>query len=288
MEASTGGTLVRALVAGRAVRLLLVDAKGIAEHTRVLHGLGPGATRLAAEAVVAASLGLATVKGEEQLTWQLQGEKPRCSVYVDATAQGNLRVKVSPPDVGYGAGAGISGMLLVIKHSPGGEVYRGASGLAGEGLESAIAKHLATSDQIDVILRIGCTLGPDGAVRWAGGLMLERLPSDPSLPSLSPEEFAERYSWVGGADLQELMLGAAFGSLGGEGIELLERSTLRWKCRCGQAKIEETLAALDAQTLTAMIEEDHGAEVTCNFCGAVYDVTEERLRELAAVRARLG
>jgi molecular chaperone Hsp33 len=60
---------------------------------------------------------------------------------------------------------------------------------------------------------------------------------------------------------------------------------VHWKCRCSRAKIEGTLASLDSATLDAMIEEDHGALVTCNFCSTEYAVTEERLREIRAVRS---
>ena len=73
------GVLVRALVAERAVRLLLVEARGPAEHTRRIHGLGPDAARIAAEMVVAAALSSAHIKGDEQLTLQIQGASPRCA-----------------------------------------------------------------------------------------------------------------------------------------------------------------------------------------------------------------
>lgn len=283
-SAPSSGTLVRALVAGGAVRLLLVDMRGPAEYTRLLHGLGPGAARLAADASVAAVLGSATIKGDEQLTWQFQGSHPRCSVYVDITAQGHLRARTSPPDMPLAAGGRYTGMLLAIKHAPSGEVYRGATGIEGETLEHALTRHLATSDQIDVVLRLGSTTAPDGTVRSAGGLLIERLPEEPSLPSLSLHDFVLRYAWIRGADLQDLLLSAAFGTLGGEPIELLERSEIQWRCRCSQDKIESTLHVIDTTTLDAMIAEDHGATVTCNFCSAQYTVTEQRLVEIRASR----
>jgi molecular chaperone Hsp33 len=260
-----------------------VDARGPAEHTRRIHGLGPDATRLVADLSVATVLASAYIKGEEQLTWQLQGEDPRCSAYVDVTAQGHLRARASPSDLHFTKG-GFQGLLLAVKHAPKGEIYRGVTAVQGDSLESGIASHFGSSTQVDVILRLGSQLHPDGTVRSAGGLLLERLPEEPDLPSISTEEFSERYSWVRQADLSQLMLQAAFGSLGDEPIELLEREAVTWKCRCSLSKIEGTLASLDSATLDAMIEEDHGALVTCNFCSTEYSVTEERLREIRTLR----
>jgi molecular chaperone Hsp33 len=276
------GTFVRALVGGRAVRLLLVDVRGPAEHTRRIHGLGPDATRLAADLSVATVLASAYIKGEEQLTWQLQGEAPRCSAYVDVTAQGHLRARASPADLHM---ARFQGLLLAVKHAPGGELYRGVTAVEGDSLERGIASHFGASDQVDVILRLGSALQPDGTVRSASGLLLERLPEEADQPSMTREEFSERYSWVRQADLSQLMLQAAFGSLGDEPIDLLERTDVTWKCRCSLGKIENTLSALDSATLDAMIDEDHGAVVTCNFCSTEYAVTEERLREIRTARA---
>ena len=37
---------------------------------------------------------------------------------------------------------------------------------------------------------------------------------------------------------------------------------------------------IGAEELNEMIEEDHGAELTCRFCDKVYHFTEEDLRAL--------
>jgi molecular chaperone Hsp33 len=274
------GVVVRALVAGRAARLLLAEARPLAERTRTIHGLGPDAARLGGEAIVAGLLSSAQIKGEEQLTVQLQGERPRCSVYVDVTAQGALRARITPADLHLTDQ--LRGMILVIKHSPGGEVYRGVSSIDGASLERALGAHFNTSTQVDAVLRLGCTLGDDEQVVRAGGLLLERLPASGDLPSLTPEEFRDRFGWVRDADIGQLLTQAAFGALGDERIEVLERTEVRWQCRCSPRKIEETLASLGAEQLEVLIREDHGAEVSCNFCGSVYRLDEDQLRAVLA------
>lgn len=274
------GVLVRALVADRAVRLLLVEARGPAEHTRRIHGLGPDAARIAAESVVAAALSSAHIKGDEQLTLQIQGETPRCSVYADVKSTGDLRVRVTPSDLRLGTGGSFTGVLMAIKHSGPGEMYRGATAIDGTTLEHGIAAHFGNSSQVDAILRVGCTQAEDGGILSAGGILLERLPEESDLPSLSAEAFTARFGWIRHADLPQLLTQLAFGAFGEERIEVLDRSAVTWTCRCSTAKIEDTLASLGKAEVDAMIREDHGAEVTCNFCGMVYQVTEARLVEL--------
>ena len=289
MEEAAPGVLVRALAAHGAVRVLAVDARGPAEHTRRVHGLGPDASRLGAEAVVAAALSSAHIKGEEQLTLQIQGSAPRCAVYADITATGDLRARVTPPDLRLRPGGESVGNLSAIKsvRLPDGElreVYRGITEISGR-LETALGHHLASSTQVDAVLRIDCQPGPDDAVRQAGGLLLERLPGEPGHPELPSEEFAERYGWIAEAELAQVLTQVAFGMLGGERLDVLESRPIQWKCRCSTERIENTLVALGPATLDEMIGEDHGAEVTCHFCGTVYRISEERLRELRDLAA---
>jgi molecular chaperone Hsp33 len=276
------GTLLRALVADRSVRLLAVEARAPAEFTRVAHGLGRHATRLGAEALVAGALAGAHIKGDEQLTLQLQGERPRCAVYVDVTAGGALRARVTPPDVSL-AGGRFGGILLVTKHAPGGELYRGATPIDGTTLEQGLAAHFGTSQQVDAIVRLGAATGSDGAVTRAHGLLLERLPEEPGAPSLSPRAFTERFGALQDpvdTDLDELMTGIAFGSLLGGPIEVLERTRVVWQCRCSRQRIEQTLSSLGADLLNEMIEEDRGATVSCHFCTTEYTLSEADLRRL--------
>lgn len=281
------GTLVRGLVAGRAVRVLGLEARALAEHTRRVHGLGRDAARIGSDALVAAALSGAHIKGDEQLTLQFQGERPRCALYVDVNTEGHVRVRVSPADLRLGADPRITGILAVTKHAPGGELYRGATSIDDRTLEHGIGAHFGDSQQVDAIVRLGSGFADDGELAWAGGLLLERLPEEPGLPSISAAAFAERYGWVRDAEVEDLLFGLAVGKLGGETLELLrDPEPVVWQCRCSPARAERALSAFGVDELRALIDEDHGALVSCHFCGAEHAIDEDRLRAiLAAVRA---
>ncbi len=273
------GVLIRGLLAGGAVRVLLAEATALAERTRRNHGLGEDAAALGAEAVVALALSSAHIKGEESLVLQIQSEAPAFSVYADLTAVGALRVRLTPPDLRLDR-SDVRGMLLMVKHVAQREVYRGVTAIEGESLQAALSKHLGRSDQVDALLGLDVRTR-DGAVTYAGGYLLERLPDDPGSPSLSQEDFTARYGWLRDADPREVLQSLALGGLSADDpVQVLDRRELHWRCRCSTGRIEAMLVALGPDELASMADEDHGAEVTCHFCNRRYRVTEARLREL--------
>lgn len=271
------GVSIRALAAEGAARALLVEAHRPADEARRRHDLGPGPARLTAEAMVCAALMAAYLKGDEQMTLQIQGESPRLAVYVDQTADGAIRARTTPAQ--FDVSDGIVGVMMAIKSLAGRELYRGATPVAGR-LEDALAQHLGDSAQVDAVLRIHTRLDDDGAVVAASGLLVERLPEEPGQPTLAPAAFHERFGSLREADAGQLMTELAFGTLQGEPIQVLEQVPLRWQCRCSRERVEATLASLGTAELDAMIEEDGGAEVTCHFCNETYTFDIEQLQAL--------
>ena len=45
-------------------------------------------------------------------------------------------------------------------------------------------------------------------------------------------------------------------------------------------RVAKVFVAIGKDQLTDIIEEDHGAEVGCQFCNSKYQFTEEELREI--------
>ena len=270
------GVLIRALAADGAARALLVEAHRPADEARRRHGLGPHAARLTAEAMVAAALLSAYLKGEEQLTLQIQGESPRCALYVDQTAEGHIRARTTPSRI---PDEHLTGIMMAIKSVDGKELYRGASRIEGS-LEQALAEHLGGRTQVDAVLRLHTRIDTDGSVIAASGLLVERLPFEKGQPTLSPEAFDAQFRDLRDAPAGPLMTELAFGKLRGEPLQVLEKIALSWQCRCSRQRVSATLRGLGNDELQAMIDEDDGAEVTCHFCNEIYRFDASELREL--------
>ena len=74
--------------------------------------------------------------------------------------------------------------------------------------------------------------------------------------------------------------------LGGFAVEILDRSpNITFHCRCSRERILGVLQTLPQEELQTMIEEDHGAEVTCHFCADQYTFSEPDLQELLSISA---
>jgi molecular chaperone Hsp33 len=279
MEHEPTGWVVRGLLSGGAVRMLFVEAAEPAAWTQTAHGLGEDAARFGAEVTVAAALLGAYVKGDEQLTLQIQGEAPALSAYVDLTAGGAIRVRVTPSDLRR-VDARFRGVLWVVKHVGDREVWRGATSVDDTTVGEALSRHLGESAQVDAALGI-VTRVEDGKVVGAGGWLVERLPEDPVHPSLTTAAFVERYGWLRSADPEEVFSKLHTGGLTDDDrVQILEQRPLVWRCRCSVQRIEAMLVALGPDELQSMADEDHGAEVTCHFCQRRYPIEEARLRAL--------
>lgn len=269
--------LIRALAGGGTVRVVAIEARDAADEARVRHALHPHAARVCAEGMLATALLSAHIKGEERVTLQLQGERPRCAFMGEVDSEGHLRARFTPSDIPDGP---LEGILLAIKSDARQELYRGMTEVRHELLEAAFARHLADSQQADVVLRFGARVDAAGAIELAVGFLVERLPPDPTLPSLTHEEFDTKFGQLRTDDLEDVMTGLMFGKLMGEDIQLLETRDVVWQCRCSREKVEAMLYALGPDDLQAMIGEG-GSEVTCHFCNTVWKVSADRLRELA-------
>ena len=63
-------------------------------------------------------------------------------------------------------------------------------------------------------------------------------------------------------------------------VKILSSQDICFKCHCSKATMKRVLTTLSKEERKAMIEEDHGCDITCNFCNEHYHFSEEELREL--------
>lgn len=266
------GRILVALAAEGRVRVLAAVVDGPADETRERHQLTRNAAVLAAEGLVASLLLSAHVKGDERLSVEVRGERPPVSFSCDVDAEGVLRARFSPtklpPD------RRVNGVMSVVKSVGPRELYRGIAEIRNEGFEGALQRFLDESQQTDSRVRIQADADAEGRVVFAAGLLVERL------PGMSPEDFAATFDEVVKGDFRELMTVFAFGQLAGEAVEVLGSQDFVYRCSCSRERVEATLQALGRDEIESLIAEQGGAEVTCQYCNAVYKLDAEELRGL--------
>jgi molecular chaperone Hsp33 len=262
---------------------MAVEAKGLCKLVQSHHELNPSSSRLAGEAMLSALLMSAYIKGEERISLQLQGDSPHCAFIADVDADGGARARFTPPSLLYRTGAPLNGMMLAIKSDSGTELYRGITKVDQTTIEQALSEHLRNSTQVDILLRMKVSVDQEGQIRFAGGLLLERLPESKNHPSMSSSEFKRHFAALDAQPVEDILVGLAFGKLGIQPVELLENRGLQWRCSCGQKRVEAVLYNMGPDELRKMHDEDGGAEVNCHFCAVSYAVSKDRLSELIAL-----
>lgn len=63
-------------------------------------------------------------------------------------------------------------------------------------------------------------------------------------------------------------------------VEITDRQDLFFTCDCSREKMINALSTIGKQELQSMIDEDHGCEITCQFCNTKYQFSEEELQNL--------
>jgi len=275
-------SLIRGVIADH-TRFIAVDCTELAEQVRQLHELTGDAVKLAAEAVVASVFLAAHIKGEERITLQLQGSKPECAFMCDVDAHGGVRARLTPEVIRMPYHGRMEGMMMVAKSIPGGEPYRGVTEIKAENIQCALTRHLGSSAQVDAILRIGAEVDEDEHVVLAGGVLLERLPASGVPEVEAAAEFAVRFDPIREQAVSSIIAALSAGSLEEAPVQVLEERPLKWRCSCGQERVEAVMASLPVAELQAMLEEDGGAEVICHFCNIAYQINSARLQQLIAL-----
>jgi molecular chaperone Hsp33 len=279
---SGGSWITRALVDDGAARVLVVEADEVADAVREAHHLGPMATRLAAEATLAALLLAAYVKGDEKLTLQIALERPQARFIGELDPEHRFRARLAPPDLPDSVDPDdLHGLLFAAKHDGRREVYRGITAIDGSSITQALRAHLQDSSQVHGLLATQVEL-TGGRVSFAAAVLMERLPPHPTQATLTSEAFRARWGDLPDVDLPGLLADIEARSLRGSAVHILDHRPALWGCSCSRDTMLTALAGLNSAELRAMADEDGGAVVDCHFCNTRYTLDEAELRELAA------
>lgn len=283
--------IIRGMAWDGRVRAFAALSTSLVNELRARHDSWPTATAALGRAVTAGAMMGAMLKGSEKLTLQVKGDGPLGQIVVDANADGDVRAYVDNPQVHLPlndkgkldvAGAvGRSGMVHVIKDLGMKEPYRGSSPIISGELAEDFTYYFSTSEQTPSAVALGVLVNPDHSVRAAGGFIIQLLPDlddeeitiiEKRLKALAPiTTLIEQ-----GADLEGILDGLL------DSVQILERSSLQFRCTCSKDRVEKTLISLGKDEVEAIILDTGRAEVVCHFCNEKYTLGKPELELLAA------
>ena len=272
--------LVRILAKSGNVRGLACVTTGLVDDVCRRHGTLPTASAALGRAVTAGTLMGALMKAGQRVALRFEGNGPLKKIIVEADSDGSVRgyvgdplVQLQRPDGGLDvAGAlGRAGFLTVAKDLGLKQPYRGTVQLYSSEIAQDLALYLVESEQIPSAVGLAEFVEPDGVISAAGGFLIQAVPPvDPAVV----EELMARIEKL--PPLSELLRGGKSPEeilellFAGIPYDTLEKRVLAFGCSCSRERIERVLISMGRKELVSMREEQHGAEVTCEFCGERY------------------
>jgi molecular chaperone Hsp33 len=213
-------------------------------------------------------------------------------IFSDITDTGNVRGFVRPTDLGipplseeqrtgrrtlsHAVGGGVLSVIRTTSEEP--HSQSSTELVAGE-IDVDVEHFLETSDQIPSTLATDVLLDAEDRVVMAGGALAQAMPGGQSRALtrarslLSLGGFSRLLSSSAG-DANRLFA-AVFPE-----AKRIDDSAVRWQCRCSMERVLASLTMLEPSDFADLVNQNKGAQVTCDFCGTAYPVTPEQIRRV--------
>lgn len=284
--------IVRVIAKNAPIKAMAISGAGLVERARSIHHTWPVATAALGRLLMAASMMGNMLKEEKgSVTLRVRGGGPLGAVTAVSDSQGNVRGYVQNPAVDVprkahakldvGAAVGCDGDLTVIKDLGMKEPYIGSVQLVGGEIAEDIAAYYAESEQVPTACALGVLIAPDQSVQAAGGYLIQLLPgADDAVISAVEQGVAGIGAVSARLDAGCTPLAMLREILSGFELEVLETAPVEYRCYCSAERVSRALISMGKDELSAMIREQDGAELTCQFCDKVYRFTQDDLRRL--------
>ena len=282
--------LIKAIDKTKNLRLLTITAKDLVQEAQTRHNTWSASSAVLGRTLLAGVLlAGAELTDKEELTIRLLGNGPVGPTIV--TAKSDLTVKgyvknphiALPPkenghiDVKKAVGAG---WLEVTKDLGLKEPYTGQVPIVSGEIAEDIAYYLTKSEQIPSAVGLSVFVNPNNTIGEASGFMLQALPGASDSLITKTIERINNLPTLSSAFLAGLTPEKLAAMILGDDCKILEKDEVAFKCDCSKEKYGKILATMKKSQIEAMINEDHGAELTCSFCGNKYHYTEDELKTI--------
>lgn len=283
--------LIRALTCEDRVRVYICSSTEMVEDARVRFDMYPtSAAALGRVLSVGSMMGSMLKSDKEQLTIKINGGGPIGTILVDAYSDGHVRGFVSDPHImmqyndtgklAVGLAVGNSGTLEVIKDLHMKENWGGTVALRSGEIGDDFAYYFTASEQTPSAVSVGVLVDVDNTIIAAGGLLIQLMPGAQEEDILKVEEIVGNMKHISTYIQEKESLEEILEELFQDDLKILSSQDIEYRCGCDKSKMKRVLTTLTKEDRMAMIEEDHGCEITCNFCNERYHFDEEELIEL--------
>ncbi|HEQ4513039.1 Hsp33 family molecular chaperone HslO [Streptococcus pyogenes] len=282
--------IIKSIAQSGAFRAYVLDSTETVALAQEKHNTLSSSTVALGRTLIANQILAANQKGDSKITVKVIGDSSFGHIISVADTKGHVKgyiqntgvdiKKTATGEVLVGPFMGNGHFVTIIDYGTGNPYTSTTPLITGE-IGEDFAYYLAESEQTPSAIGLNVLLDENDKVKVAGGFMVQ------VLPGASEEEIA-RYE----KRLQEMpaisqllasknhvdaLLDAIYGD---ESYKRLSEEPLSFQCDCSRERFEAALMTLPKADLQAMIDEDKGAEIVCQFCGTKYQFNESDLEAI--------
>jgi molecular chaperone Hsp33 len=285
--------LIKARSEENNLRFVFADVTVAAKALEARHLSGPTSASVLAESLVAvAMLSADASKAEEYVSLRLHVNGPVQGILVEATGDGGLRgfanVKVmnaldGGEAIETGPALGSSGSVHIVFSVPGGALSRTALSATPPRIKNVVARYYNFCQRIPTGVEI-CVRSNAGGLVHASGMCVQRLSERHENAFVRALERIEEGA-VQKALLGNLSVEALREALEVPGIEVAERRSIRFSCRCTKEKTIAALAGLPQKELEEIVNSGQPQRVFCHMCSRSFTATTDDIRQFLNKKA---
>ncbi|MBM7642735.1 Hsp33 family molecular chaperone HslO [Streptococcus loxodontisalivarius] len=282
--------LIKSISSSGSFRAYVLDSTETVRTAQEKHQTLSSSTVALGRTLIANQILAANQKGDSKITVKVIGDSSFGHIISVADTKGHVKgyiqntgvdiKKTATGEVLVGPFMGNGHFVTIIDYGTG-NPYTSTTPLISGEIGEDFAYYLTESEQTPSAVGLNVLLDQDDKVKVAGGFMLQVLPG-------ATEEEIARYekriqempaisTLLESDDHINALLSAIYGD---EDYKVLSEEEIGFACDCSRQRFEAALITLGNAELKAMAEEDHGAEITCQFCGETYTFTEQDLEAL--------
>lgn len=282
---------IRVTTGNKEVRAFFASTKNMVETARDFHNTTKVATAALGRTLTATSMmGLMMKNKGDKITVIIKGGGSIGTILTSSNANGIVKGYVTNPDVeveNYANGklnvagaVGNQGTIRVIKDLGLREPYNGEYEMVSGEIAEDLTYYFTVSEQTPSAVSLGVLTRAD-EVEEAGGFIVQMMP-DASEETISTIErnltgIQSITQMLSQGLTPEDMMNIVLKDLE---PSILDKIEVGFECDCSKDRVAEVFAAIGKKELKAIIDEDRGAEVGCQFCESKYSFSEDELKEI--------
>ncbi|EHJ57621.1 chaperonin [Streptococcus urinalis FB127-CNA-2] len=282
--------LIKSISESGSFRAFVLDSTETVKIAQEKHHTLSSSTVALGRTLIANQILAANQKGDSKVTVKVIGDSSFGHIISVSDTKGHVKgyiqntgvdiKKTATGEVLVGPFMGNGHFVTIIDYGTG-NPYTSTTPLISGEIGEDLAYYLTESEQTPSAVGLNVLLDEKDQVKVAGGFMLQVLPgaSDNEIARYEKriQEMPSISSLLDSENHIDALLAAIYGD---EPYKKLAEEPLSFSCDCSRQRFESALITLPKQDLIDMKTEDHGAEITCQFCGTKYYFNENDLETL--------